>query len=343
MMFDSESGNEHAPKLGRRTIEDPQLSSNLNTLVGMLCSWWPQLGWELTTAATREDISRAFIPLRDHPDRHLLDRLLRQTELTKPKASEIRERRAIYRDAVERRRNTQIVRDRLASECRELESAISAARSEQIDGVLREFIRQGMEYHPAHDKAAIAEKEEEGIEKQLLKMEAAYAQDELLLFVTRAKYSLDPWHLARAMAGLPYTIGVPFISAPQSHDRCSALQCPGWPSYRYRVFEAIRSIWETSEHSALPTIEFFRHEICRLPKTVMQTHPSIGRHKCDNYVRTYLSENWWDLERAIKASLEPKDDPKPMYFVIAANLDLMVGQPKTLADVALAKAARLRD
>ena len=69
----------------------------------------------------------------------------------------------------------------------------------------------------------------------------------------------------------------------------------------------------------------------------------MGRHKCDNYVRSYLSENWCDLQRAIGASLGTVDDPRPMHFIIAAHLDAFVGEPKTQADVALAKAARLCD
>jgi hypothetical protein len=344
MTFDGKAGGEHAPKLGRRTIENWQLSANLDSLVGMLCSWWPHLGWELTTATNRKQLQKALLPLKDHPNRCLIDRLSRRTELTAVEAPEIRKKRFIYGEAAKSRRSTQIARDRFGDECRELESAIHAARPEQIDSVLREFLRQGTAYHAAHGKALIAERKEEEIEKELLDMESAFAQEQLLVFIMRGKYALDPWNLAKAMAGLPYAIEIPFLGASQSHARCSALQSPGWPSYRYQVFETIQSIWETSEHSTLPTtLEFFRQQIRSLPKVVVQTHPTMGKYKCDNFVRAYLSDNWWDLERAIKASLETKNDPRPLYFIIAANLDIFVGQPKTLADVALAKAARLRD
>jgi hypothetical protein len=343
MMFDSEAGSGDAPKLGRRTIEQSQLSANLDALVGMLCSWWPHVGWEITTATKREHLQKALLPLKDHSNRYLIDRLSRRTEVTAVKAPEIRKKRVIYGKAVKRRRSSQIERDRFANECRELESAINAARPEQIDGVLREFLKQGTAYHATYSKASIAEKEEEEIEKELLEMESAFAQEQLLLFITKGKYALDPWNLAKAMAGLPYAIEIPFLGASQSHARCSSLQSPGWPSYRYQVFETIQSIWETSEHSTLTTVEFFRQQIRSLPKTVTQTHPTIGRHKCENYVKAHLSDNWWDLERAIKASLETKNDARPMHFIIAATLDVFVGQPKTLADVALAKAARLRD
>jgi hypothetical protein len=343
MMFDSEAGSGDAPKLGRRTIEQSQLSANLDALVGMLCSWWPHVGWELTTATKREHLQKALLPLKDHSNRYLIDRLSRRTEVTAVEAPEIRKKRVIYGKAVKRRRSSQIERDRFANECRELESAINAARPEQIDGVLREFLKQGTAYHATYSKASIAEKEEEEIEKELLAMESAFAQDQLVLFITKGKYALDPWNLAKAMAGLPYAIEIPFLGAMQSHARCAALSCPAWPSYRYQIFETIRCCWERSEHSTLSPADVLQNEIRNLPKVIMQTHPTMGRHKCENYVRSYLCENWWDLQRAVELSLKTADDPRPMHFTIAANLDLCIGQPKTMADVALAKAARLRD
>jgi hypothetical protein len=63
----------------------------------------------------------------------------------------------------------------------------------------------------------------------------------------------------------------------------------------------------------------------------------------ENYVRTFLCENWWHLQRAIKKSLETKDDPRPPCFVIASNLNRFVAEPKTLADLAVADTARIRD
>jgi hypothetical protein len=69
----------------------------------------------------------------------------------------------------------------------------------------------------------------------------------------------------------------------------------------------------------------------------------MGRHKIENYVRTFLCENWRHLQRAIKKTLETKDDPRPPFFVIASNLDKFVAEPKTHADLAVAETARIRD
>jgi hypothetical protein len=339
---ENEADQVDTSKLGRRTIDDPQLTANLTVLVNMLSSWWPHVGWQLITASSREQIRAALLPLKDHPDRHLIGRLSRSGEVI-AEASEIRKKRVTYRQAVERRYSTQSERDRCGRDCRELEAAINAARTDQINGMLREFVRQGSAYHSIYRDALIAEAEEEEGETELLAMESGFAQEQLLLFITKAKYTLNPWHLARAMAGLPYAIEVPFLGAPQSHYRCAALICPAWPNYRYQIFETIRSCWEHAQHSTLSPVDVFQNKIHNLPRVVMQTHPTMGKHKCDNYVRSHLCENWWDMERAIELSLKTTDDLRPMHFTIAANFDLCIGQPKTMADVALAKAARLRD
>jgi hypothetical protein len=90
-------------------------------------------------------------------------------------------------------------------------------------------------------------------------------------------------------------------------------------------------------------IDVFEKEIRALPKMSVQDHPQLGPQKIENYVRRFLCENWWHLQRAIKKSLETTDDPRPPHFVIASNLDKFVAGPKTSADLAVADAARIRD
>ena len=72
-------------------------------------------------------------------------------------------------------------------------------------------------------------------------------------------------------------------------------------------------------------------------------HPQLGRRKVENYVRIFLCENWWHLQRAINRASEVSDDPRPPYFVIASNLDKYIAEPKTHADLAVSEAARIRD
>src|SRR2546422_2747545 len=122
-----------APKLGRRTIDDGWLSANRDALVNILSSWWPDIGWQLTTAMTREGLRQALQPVKDHPDRQLLDRLLRPTNVTalsdtKERAREIREKRLELGNAMNCMRDAQAQRDQCVNACREIEFAMSQAR-----------------------------------------------------------------------------------------------------------------------------------------------------------------------------------------------------------------------
>ncbi len=180
-------------------------------------------------------------------------------------------------------------------------------------------------------------------ENALVDEEAAYAQDQLLFFICKGKYAFHPLNLANAMAGLPYAIGVPFMGVWQSYARCSKIKTPGWPHYRYEVFKTIESAWKHASSSTQPVIEVFEREIRALQKMTLLDHPQLGHRKVENYVRTFLCENWWHLQRAIKKSLGTTDDPRPPFFVIASYLDKFIAEPKTHADFAVAETTRIRD
>jgi len=332
------------PQVGRRTIKDGWLSANRDAILNMLCPWWPDVGWQLAKARTREELRQALQPIKDHSNRQYIDRLLRATNVTAD-AREIRQKRLALGQAVKCMHDAQAKRNKRMEECREIEFAMSQARPNQIDFVQREFPNRRAACQDAQAQASVAETQERILENELLDMEAAFAQDELLVFIKKGKYAFHPLNLANAMAGLPYGIDVPFLGVSQSHARSSRLESPGWPSYAYQVFETIKSIWERSKRSSISIshCEFFQQEIKALPKKVLQTHPTIGPQKVDNYVRTHLSDNWWCLQQAIEKSVQITDDPRPMPFIIASNFNKFVGKPKTYADIAAAKAKRISD
>lgn len=337
---DAQEGDER--KLGRRTIKDGWLSAKRDAVLGILCPWWPDVGWQLTTARTREELRQALQPVKDHPNRQYIDRLLRETKVTAG-ASEIRQKRLAVGLAVEHMHDAQAKRNRRVEECREIELAMSQLRPDQIEFVHCEFAKRRTACQHAQAQSLAAETKERILESELLDMEAAFSQDELLVFIKKGKYALHPHNLANAMAGLPYGIDVPFLGVWQSHARCSKLDSSALPSSHYQVFETIQSIWERSKSSPLSVFEFFQQEIKALPKTILLTHPAMGSQKVANYVKAKLCENWWYLQRAIEKSLTTKDDPRPMHFVIASNFDKLIAEPRTFADSALATAASICD
>jgi len=213
----------------------------------------------------------------------------------------------------------------------------------QCEILLPEFSKRRIECQAAQDRSRSTTEMHLNLESELIDEEAAYTRDQLLIFIGKGKYAFHPLNLANAVGGLPFAIGVPFMGVWQSHARCSKIKSPGWPNYRYEVFKTIESAWQDSFSSINPIIEVFESKIRGLPRTVVQEHPQMGRLKIENYVRTFLCENWWYLQRAIKKALETTDDPRPPFFVIAFNLDKFVAEPKTHADLAVAEAARIRD
>ena len=61
---------------GRPTVDDFWLSTHRDSLVDMLSCWWGEVGWQLTRANTREELRAALVPLKEHPNRHRISRLL---------------------------------------------------------------------------------------------------------------------------------------------------------------------------------------------------------------------------------------------------------------------------
>jgi hypothetical protein len=330
------------PKRGRHTIDPGWLSGNRDALLNMFAFGWPEIGWQLAAAANRDALRLALQPLKDHTNRQYINRLLKETS-ARGDQHEIRKKRLVFGEAVEQMCEAQSHCSNCVSRCRDIEAAMIQATADQSKILLPQFSRRRMECQAAQDQSRSKTEMQLNLENDLVDEEAAYAQDQLLIFVGKRKYAFHPLNLANAIAGLPFAIGVPFMGVWQSHARCSKMKSSGWPNYRYEVFKTIESAWEHSSSSTEPITEFFESTIRSLPKIVFQEHPQMGRHKIENYVRIFLCENWWHLQRAIKKSLETKDDPRPPFFVIASNLDKFVGEPKTHADLAVAEAARIRD
>jgi len=340
-MDDADESN--ATKLGRRTIRDGWLSGNRDALLNMFAFEWPEIGWQLAAPENRDALRLALQPLGDHANRQYINRLLRATS-ARGDEHEIREKRAALGGAVTEMHTAQSRCSKCVAACRDIEAATIQATAEQFEIVQLESSKRRIECQTAQDRSRFATKMQLNLENELVDEEAAYAQDQLLIFIGKGKYAFHPLNLANAIAGLPFAIGVPFMGVWQSHARCSKMKSPGWPNYRYEVFKTIESAWKNSSSSTTqPIIEIFETTIRALPRTVVQEHPQMGPQKIENYVRTFLCENWWHLQRAIKESLETKDDPRPPFFIIASNLNKFVAEPKTFADLAVADTARIRD
>jgi hypothetical protein len=320
---------------GRPTVDDSWLGNHRDSLVDMLSCWWGEVGWQLSRASTREELRAALEPLREHPNRHRISRLLTVSS-DSATAEQIREERQLHGRAIDKIYETDARQRECTELVRQAQMALGQALPEQMDAVKAQVSKCQADLQAANEAYAAACAEKRVIEKKLDQMEAGFAQDELLMFIgkrfIKGRYARNPRNLADAMAGLPYTQGVHFMGAWQSYVRCSKLHCP--PHHRFQLFEAIQSIWKKSQRSELPTVKFFYQEITALPKTVVvKTVDPLTKkeseNKTENGVRSHLLNYWpiWSL--AIKKSLESPVERDRMPFLICANFTKVQSDPKT--------------
>jgi hypothetical protein len=329
---------------GRPTIDNEWLSSKRDALLGMLSSRWAQIGWQLRTADSREELRGAFQLIKDHPDKGLLMRLLRPTE-SASSAKGIRNKRKDVEKTVERRFLVQTESEKCVSRCREIEIAMGQASPDQREYVQREFSRRRVNCQDAQERLHRLRFRESNLEGELADAEAAFAQDQLLEFIEEKKYSLHPFNLANAMAGLPYARDVEFLGVWVSRERCAKIKCRFWPNLDYQIFETIETIWNDERISSSSPVDFFRQRITSLPKMRKATIPQEKvrkKKRVPNSVRQHLADNFFYLEQAIDKSLKSVDkDSRPMPFIILSNFNELLGRPRTFADQVLAEGARI--
>ena len=339
--------------VGRPTIEDQYLSGNRDALVDMLACWWAEVGWQLTrTATTREKLREALEPLKEHFHRHLLSRLLLPGS-DRATADEIRDQRRLYGETI----GNMYDADEKERKCRDLvqeaESAVSQVSPEYREAVEKQLSKRKAEWEAAKKEVNSSRQAQQAQQEKLDRMEASYAQDELLMFIDKrfikGRYARNPLNLANAMAGLPFSQGVPFLGVWQSYARCSKLPCTLWPHHRFMVFETIESLWKGSQKSGFAVVEFFRQGIRALPKTVPLKTPQslalgVEHAKSENLVRSYLVDNWKYLRLAIISSLEsPPAEAERMPYIIGTNFAKIQRNPKTAVDLVLAAAEKIED
>jgi hypothetical protein len=136
-----ENADSGTQKRGRNTISDGWLSGNRDSLLGMFGFWWPEIGYQLECASRREDIRNAFQPLKNHPSRQYIDRLLRETYAS-GKDTEIRKKRFAIRKTIKETRDAHEHCSACMNRCRDIESAMIQAREDQAEIVLKEFSKR---------------------------------------------------------------------------------------------------------------------------------------------------------------------------------------------------------
>jgi hypothetical protein len=303
---------------GRPTPGDDTLGADRDALVWLLSVGWANVGWELPRAATTEELRQALAPLRGNPYEHYIAQFLRPTSVVAT-AEEVRATREALQNAVEHQRATQSNHEKCVDAARIAELAMNQAQPNRQQAIQAELLRLWGESKEARRQLASAQATLQAIEEKLKDEEAAFAQKELLDFITRKEYARNPLGLANAMAGLPD------IGWGQSRERCAKLACSQWPNFQFEQFETIRAIWNR-RHSFpdLSPVQLFRQEIESLPRTVIISVPQPSPHpaknkKIENAQRSDLAKNWARLRPAIEDSVGARAHPERVPFLILSR------------------------
>ena len=296
-----------AQKEGRRgrptALNAAELRQRRDQLHGIFAAHWPIVGWNLQRARRPLHITDALRPLAslNHPTIEMLLLDSFKMPMTDGFPQFRQERKRLYSQLQEARKrlseaNTKVMEARSAFE--EAHNWFAVARdsytlarkkkkptdsfrkerekwSRRCESVLTELSRREKNLIEYTEKIG-------GIEKEIKKMEAHFAQTELLRFVLSERYVFAPLNFANAAAGLPH------LGWRRSFLLCSRIECPAETSINYLIFEAVKIILE----GAGPTgAEEAASEIRR----------QISKRNRFEGVREYLGQDWPALEQAVLA------------------------------------------
>jgi hypothetical protein len=323
------------PNAGRPTLDDPSLIAQRTIFQDMLSCWWGEVGWQLPRATTREELRVALEPLKDHADKHRINRLLLASTVS-AEGEEIRKAREVNGRLIAQIYAAHDRQRTCADSVTQAQTALGQASSDQVEAVKAEISKCQAVLDVANKEHRTACDKQEQFQKGIDQMEAGYAQDELLMFIDKrfikGRYARNPRNLADAMAGLPFAYGVHFLGVWQSYARCSKLDCPPHP--RFQLFETVQSIWKKSRKSKRPVLEFFHEQIAALPKStrIKKMDPMTGEEfegDAENWIRSELLNRWpiWSL--AIQKSLESSVEEERVPYLICANFTTIQRDPKT--------------
>jgi hypothetical protein len=274
---------------GRPTIDNELLFRHRDGLIALFSATWGTLGWYLHHATTRADVVAMF-SLSDMPA-HNVTALQPFTRSTTHVASDgdvravKRAVNAAWRKTVDFEKRLRRPADRVRQTLHALQQGVEP---EHRDVVLAQHRRRLNEYATLRAEADDHDEKLKRLQSLQADCDAAYSQDQVLLFLKKRKYKWNPRNLAHALAGLPQ------MGWEQSFKRCGN-QEGWWPSREYRVFQLIEKCSDKSPDRFKGALEA---AIRALP----------NRKPNDTTFREYLFTNWPFLRMAIDEAAA-LDDP----------------------------------
>ena len=271
-----------------------------NELQGILQAHWHAVGWNLRLAKSRKDISEAFRPLEQF--RSPIIALLLVEPVSTVQGDRLgtfrRERKKLHAQF------TQSYAQLDASRILVIDAtdAYSQARA-RLDAARDSYVSARKEQKPTSNFLAelrkwstlcnrlrieVTQREEtvdqrtEGfrrIQAEIRRIEAHFAQSELLRFLRGRRYAFTPENAANAIAGLPE------LGCRRSFLLCSRVKYTAVPSINYLIFEAVSRTLK--QHSPKAGDE---------AATTIRLRISTKKQFAN--VKEYVNEHWKALEDA---------------------------------------------
>ena len=306
------------PKRGRPTIPDNFLLGRRNHWLSLFEEFWPDICFNLRGIRKRKDgtiadVCQVFEPIRGGIRSNLADVFLRgspqEVDGKTLRADRIRALKLRYE--IQERRDHRAI---LVRSCTEAEGALAQADGQDKEAIQAQANQRKERLREFDDRLPQAETESKELDQRVKNEETYWYCSQLLDFLSKGRYAIEPLRLANAMAGLPE------MGWRESSDRCPKMvRSPAFGHFHYGISEAIAHIWRRRPKDIKEApIEFFRAQILGLPQK-------------GNATRDAFCRGWRDLRLAIEECWAAKhgEDFMP-YAITSAFLRNLVRQKTDL-------------
>lgn len=278
--------NPERPKRGRPTTADNFLLGFRNNWHSFLERNWHEIGWSLLRIRRRrtgtvEEIQSIFEPLRAKPNNHCADCFLGGSPqpVTGKELRANRIKSSKLHDDIQKMHTH---RQEMEFSCAYAENALRVAGEQEKEAIEAEAKERKERLQELNENLQRTQAESGELDKKVREQETYSYCSQLLAYLCKGNYAVEPFAVANAFAGSPVT------RWRQSLARCAKMPRSSFsPQYPYGIFRGISRIWRLrSKYAHLSPNGLFKAEI-----------PKLRKRNGESY--SYLSEGWRDLCLAI--------------------------------------------
>jgi len=278
-----------------RLVAEPDSDSKPDGfLVGSRNAWarfleqcWPIIGPQILSiaqksAATIEDVRRAFLPAKEHPHDAGLGTHFYRERIQQATPADFVDSGTRFDQVSAEILQLTADKDRVACSCAEAQAALGLATNPKEKEHVEQVVQQRKENLTQLDaKLAELQRRQKDLEETLRDQQAYVCRSEMLDFLLAAEQPVDPRHIANAVAALPRK------TWRESVALCSPIPFDSYMQHEYQVFLVMSEILrdQASDFSDGP-VEAFRRALLKLPLG------SPGQ--------PFFWENWGDLKSVIE-------------------------------------------